>query len=214
MITTTSLLRILKAKAYRSGHDDIFDKKANQIIRQGGDNALIIQLAKYTDFADTLVTSELFAGERLKVVEADKYFKKIFVNKFINREIKYQTLDLFRNQLISLYFSNEDYICYLYENYKNLMENKTTTNSNSTNNRTNNSRSAHSDLPQDNTGLDLNNDVVDYANYTDYSKTREKGDGTNDSVQTRPSVENLEKLNLLWSKKLEEFDKKLFLAIW
>lgn len=212
MKTTTTLLEIIQSKAKREGYNAFFNKDTWQLRTQG--DSLLTEVAQYSDFIRTITNEEIFAGFSLSDQNADKFFKRMFLNRFINREIKYQTLDLFRNQLVSLMASNNQWFCDVFKYYDDMFNGVNRGSQNSGQNKRDETRTANATLPQDNTKLDLDSNIVPYADSTDYSHGKEgiEAHSSSNSSSNSPSV--ITQLNNVYTKKLDEFDAKLFLQIW
>lgn len=118
-------------------------------------DSLLTEVAQYTPFIRTITNSEIFSNFALSDQDADKFFKQIFLNRFINREIKYQTLDLFRNKLVNLMLTNNQWICDVFKYYNDMFNGVQHASQNSQQNSNNEARTADSTLPQDNTQLNL-----------------------------------------------------------
>ena len=101
MKTTTTLEEILRNEASKyHGWDDIFNNENGQLIRYGATDALIYQVAQYSDMVADLCNHAFFSSYTLSDKDADKFFKKMFVNRFLIREIGFQTVDIYRTRLI------------------------------------------------------------------------------------------------------------------
>lgn len=213
MKTTTSLLDIIEAKAHRLGYNAIRDEKG--YFRLADDNTSIMsQVARYTDFIKECTQDEIFGGYSFKDQSTDIFFKKMFLAKFLNREIKFQTLDLFREKLVYMMISNEQWFTNVYLHYNDMFNAQGLTGGTSEAHESDETRGANATLPQDNTGLDLGNDIVDYADNTLYNKHKQDQNGKTTSNQRNYNASVIEKLNNIYNRKLDEFDAELFLQIW
>lgn len=217
-MVTTTLYDILDAKFNRMGYNNIRDPETGRMITHGNENSTPYQLARFSDVAYQAVNEEIFAGYVLQSVEADRYFKHLFIDRFLHRQIKFQTLDIFRAKATSLLASNDQYISELYDNFADLVRETGTSQSKSSSNsgKTNRERSADVDLPQDNTDLDLNDDTVEYANETHYRKGSEEGNttGNEETTTQRVSIGNLKQMKDLFNELLDEMEPQLFMAFW
>lgn len=218
MSSTVSLYNILESELVKAGLDPWFNKETNQLIKHGGSDAIIYRLASFDDDSYKVVNKAIFAGVTTGNDEADRYFKHMFVTRFMLREIKFQTLDIFRAKATSLLLSDSQYINQLFTKYDQLVNGTATgnTKANSNSNGSKEERSANSTLPQDNTGLDLNNDVVDYADDTRYLKEKhqDESNSNQDSFNEKVDVNNLLALRNEWEKVLNKYDYELFRQIW
>lgn len=214
MKTTTTILDIIEAKAHREGYNAFFDRQRFQIRKTSDRTNLMYQIATYTDFIRDITNDEIFAGFALSDSACDRYFKHMFLNRFINREIKYQTLDLFRNQLVSMMASNDKWLCDTYKYFDDMFNGVYRASSNSGGTNESEGRGANSTLPQDRTDLDLNEDNVGFADNTQYNKgkSRTTNHSSSNGSKNDPSV--IEQMNNLFDKKLDQFDQRLFMQMW
>lgn len=218
MATTTTLYNILESKLNRMGYNNVFDPKTNQIVSAGNERSIPYQLAKFTDEAYKAVNEEIFAGYILGSKEADRYFKNLFVGRNLLKEIKFQTLDMFRAKATSLLASNDQYISETYDLFDDLVKGTSTskTTHEETTGKTHRNRNADSSLPQDNTELDLNNDIVNYADSTFYEKGSENGNANSEdnTISQTVDIDRLRKLKNIYNELLNEWEPKLFLQVY
>lgn len=214
MKTTTTILDIINAKAHREGYNEFFDRERFQLRKTDDKTNLMYQVACYTDFIRNITNEEIFGEFSLSDQDADCYFKHMFLNKFIDREIKYQTLDVFRNKLVSLMLINNQWICDTYKYFDDMFNGVTRGSTNTNGTSHSDGRGANATLPQDQTSLDLNSNEVPFADETTYNR----GDGrttnhtTTNATVNSPSV--IGQMDDVFEKKLNEFDAQLFLQIW
>lgn len=196
----------------------MFDNSTLQMVRYGDEVALTYQVATYTPLIKDLTDRYLFGGYTFTSANADFFFKKMFVNRFINREIAFQTVDLFRSKLVAMSAANDQFISSIYDNYDKLFsgesDSKSTNESNSGTVQRN--RDAHVTIPQDTVVTNLDDDNVPYADNTDWGKMKSDTDanGKNDNVSHQVSASVIEKLNNIYVLKLDDFDRALFLGVW
>lgn len=214
MKTTTTLEDILRNEASKyKDWDDIFNNEDGQLIRYGATNALIYQVATYTDMVSDLCNHAFFSGYTLSDQKADRFFKKMFVNRFLHREIGFQTVDIFRTRLIGLLMQYEQYIVNTYQNYDKMFSGhgETTTKQNAEG--LNKQRYAHVSLPQNNVNIDLNNDIAEYADINDLTNNSSNNSNNSNTVTDKFSPDVLAKLENVYQRLLDDFDRKLFLQV-
>src|SRR5690606_8099874 len=110
------------------------------------------------------IVNHLFSGLSLKNKEFDNHFKKGFLYRFINRKINRQTIEGFRLEMMSTFYSNEDFINRIYEDVDKYLtqttisdqRNKQVNKQKNDGSTTSDNRSAFADLPQNNVQLDVN----------------------------------------------------------
>lgn len=96
---TTTIYELLASEAYNEGFNDFIAPDGLHLISYGDRYALINKINAYDSDVQNWAKNILFAGNNLSDPAADYFFKKEFVTLFINREIKYQTVDLWRIRL-------------------------------------------------------------------------------------------------------------------
>lgn len=237
MKTTTTLEDIIRVSAKRSGYDAIIDEHG--LFRlQGQRTNLIQQINDYTDFIQQVCDQEIFGWYSFQNKDVDKFFKRAFLLRFLNREIAFQTVDIFRSKLVSKMLINEQWLTEVYVHFDDIFNGLDTGSQDSTNHsltETNNTTDQHTTgrdrnakvtLPQDNTNLDLENNLVDYADETNFDNSKQDvntvSHGTSETnaqahqnqKSNSAKIDVLQALNNLYEEKLKEFDKALFLQIW
>lgn len=213
MKTTTTILEILQAKAARSGYNAFIADDGTFRLADDG-TSIISQIAQYSDFIKDISSYEIFGGFVFKDKNVDIFVKRLFLSRFLNREIKFQTIDLFRNKLVFLLAENEQWFTNVYNKFEKMFDGENNSNSSDDEHSLNEGRGANSTLPQDNTQLDLSSDIVEYADDTQYN--RGKTDTTKNSASTSTSASTgvIQALDNVYLKKFKEFESALFLGVW
>lgn len=237
MKTTTTIDDLIRTGAKRQGYDAFIDE--NGLIRTGSTRSNIMkQISDYTVFIKKVTDPEIFDNFCFENSSVDAFFKRAFLTRFESREIAFQTVDVFRNKLVSKMIINEQWLTEIYQHFDDIFNGLSTGKQDATNRSltvTNNStdtttnhrdRNANVTLPQDNTNLSLENDFVDYADRTYFDNNRtiqnvvSRGTSETNSENHQNSVNNANKieviqaLNNVYENKLREFDRALFLQIW
>ncbi len=179
----------------------------------GGTDALIYQVGIYTDMINDLCNHAFFSGYILSDEKADRFFKKMFVNRFLVREIGFQTVDIFRTRLIGLLLQYEQYIVNTYTNFEKMFTGHTENSTQQNGQGLNKQRYAHVSLPQNNVNIDLNNDIAEYADINDLTNNSSNNQNNSKTVSDKFSPDVLAKLENVYQKVLDEFDRKLFLQV-
>ncbi len=214
MKTTTTLEDILRNESSKyKNWDDIFNNKNGQLIRYGATDALIYQVAQYTDMISDLCDHAFFSGYTLSDEKADKFFKKMFVNRFLIREIGFQTVDIFRTRLLGMLLQYEQYIVNTYKNYDKMFSGHSESTTDQKGEGMNKQRYAHISLPQNNVNIDLNNDIAEYADINDLTNNSTDNSNNSKTVSDKFSPEVLSKLQNVYQRLLDDFDRKLFLQV-
>lgn len=137
-------------------------------------------------------------------------FEREFLQRFINRVIKYQTVDLFSAYLASFISEYQELINYCYDKYDMLVTGQvdTVTNNNSTS--TNKSNSIYSNLPQNQINMNLDIDTLDYADDNTISKSRATNSGTDKTTSSAYDIEALSKISALKEQIFKDMNSLLF----
>lgn len=137
-------------------------------------------------------------------------FEREFLQRFINRVIKYQTVDLFSTYLAAFVSEYQELINYCYDKYDMLVTGQvdTVTNNNSTS--TNKSNSIYSNLPQNQINMNLDIDTLDYADDNTISKSRATNSGTDKTTSSAYNIDSLSKISALKEQIFKDMDGLLF----
>lgn len=217
---TTTLNRFIKSEFQHMGISEIQNQvNGINVIGVDRDNAFLHKMINYDEDTQNVVNKFIFHGYSLENPQADLNFKKSFTTFFLNRELKYQTIDIFSSSLVSLMIQNEKYLNIIFsDDVEEYLLNKNESENDTENESTSSSeyRQLTSTLPQNEINLDVDNDVLSYGDNNNISKTKDTNNGNNISSQnsTIKSIDNLNKLYDLRTKAIKDFDKKLFLQIW
>ena len=141
-------------------------------------------------------------------------FEREFLQRFINRVIKYQTVDLFSTYLASFVSEYQELINYTYDKYDMLVTAQAETVSNNNSTSTNKSNSIYSNLPQNQINLNLDIDSLDYADDNTISKSRATNIGTDRSTSSAYDIEALNKISVLKEQIFKDMDNLLFSQIY
>lgn len=217
---TTTISEIVHSEMKRNGYSDFIRK--DHTLKSFTDNEILeYMILKYDD--DTLlsvINRNIFGGFSFSNNEIDVFFKKLFINKFWDREIKFQTLDLFRSKLLTQLLINKSWIENTYTYYTDIYFKKgtsdsdsktnshseTNSNTDSTNNSVTNTtshsvtntenndlgrnRSATESLPQDQTSINVNDDNLQYPDSRDFTNTSNNSTGKSETNTNGNSTTN------------------------
>ena len=209
MKTTTRLYDIIygelerhKGEIYRSNNQIIFNQ-AN----------LMRKTLEYKD-PNFVIMLELNLFYGTSTINQRQRFEREFLQRFINRVIKFQTVDLFSSYLASFVSEYQELINYTYDKYDMLVtaQVETVTNNNSTS--TNKSNSIYSNLPQNQINMNLDIDTLDYADDNTISKSRATSSGTDRSTSSAYDIEALSKISALKEQIFKDMDNLLFSQIY
>ena len=203
--TTTRLYDIIcgeldrhRAEIYRSNNQIIFNQ-AN----------LMRKTLEYKDPNFIKMLQEtLFYGT--SNINQRQRFEREFLQRFINRVIKFQTVDLFSTYLASFVSEYQEIINYTYDRYDMLVTGQVETVSNNNSTSTNKSNSIYSNLPQNQINMNLDIDTLDYADDNTISKSRATNSGTDRSTSSAYDIEALSKISALKEQIFKDMDSLLF----
>ena len=141
-------------------------------------------------------------------------FEREFLQRFINRVIKFQTVDLFATYLASFVSEYQEIINYTYDKYDMLVTGQVETVSNNNSTSTNKTNSIYSNLPQNQINMNLDIDTLDYADDNTISKSRATNNGTDRSTSSAYDIEALSKISALKEQIFKDMDSLLFSQIY
>ena len=212
MKITSSLYYIICSELINSGYNEFITQNRNQLTYYDKNARVISQINMYEkDEIIKACQNTIFYG--LSFLNNRKRFEKEFINHFLTRNIKYQTYEVARLQLVSFVFENLEIIESIY-NAENLLLGKSqTTSTGKTSSQTiNKNNSLYADLPQDNVNMDVNNDTLDYASNNSINKSKSNGTSDSNNVSNSQSynIDNLTKLYMFKAQLFNDLDKRLF----
>lgn len=203
--TTSRLYDIIYGELER--HRAEIYRSNNQIILN--QNNLMRKTLEYKDpYFIKMLQETFFYGT--STINQRERFEREFLQRFINRAIKYQTVDLFSTYLASFVSEYKELINYTYDKYDMLVTGQVDTVSNNNSTSTNKSNSIYSNLPQNQINMNLDIDTLDYADDNTISKTRATNSGTDRSTSSAYDIEALSKISALKEQIFKDMDKLLF----
>lgn len=106
---TTTLNEYINSELGVMGQDEFIDKEGNLIFFDE-DFQFIQKILKYDDDVHNIVTNKIFKGYALPNNNVDKFFKKSFIMRFLDREIGRQTIESFASQVLYVTLTHQEYI--------------------------------------------------------------------------------------------------------
>ena len=187
-----------RAEIYRSNNQIIFNQ-----------NNLMRKTLEYKDPYFIKMLQETFFYGTSNINQRER-FEREFLQRFINRVIKFQTVDLFSTYLASFVSEYQELINYCYDKYDLLVTGQVETVSNNNSTSTNKSNSIYSNLPQNQINMNLDIDTLDYADDNTISKNRSTNSGTDRSTSSAYDIEALSKISALKEQIFKDMDNLLF----
>ena len=207
--TTSRLYDIICAELDR--HEFEIYRSNNQIIFNQAN--LMRKTLEYKDpYFIKMLQETLFYGT--SSINQRQRFEMEFLQRFINRVIKYQTVDLFSTYLASFVSEYQELINYCYDKYDLLVTGQVETVSNNNSTSTNKSNSIYSNLPQNQINMNLDIDTLDYADDNTITKSRATNSGTDRSTSSAYDIEALSKISALKEGIFKDMDRLLFSQIY
>ena len=207
--TTSRLYDIIYAELDR--HRVEIYRSNNQIIFNQAN--LMRKTLEYKDpYFIKMLQETLFFGT--SNINQRQRFEREFLQRFINRVIKFQTVDLFSTYLASFISEYQELINYTYDKYDLLVTAQVETVSNNNSTSTNKSNSIYSNLPQNQINMNLDIDTLDYADDNTISKSRATNSGTDRSTSSAYDIEALSKISALKEQIFKDMDNLLFSQIY
>lgn len=212
MKTTTTLLEIYQSELIYRGFNEFHSK--NQLTFFSNEHAFIQKIMMYDDDVKKITNEVFFKNVILKNVDSDDIFKQTFLNRFLNRQIGFQTMEGFISQVVYTTLANYDYISTLFDNLYDYVDGKKESETDNTLIDKSDNRYLESELPQREVNLNVDNTVLDYGDRNTISRNKQDRTGNEKSVATDLNIDNLIKSNNLIDELFDKFDSKCFLQIW
>lgn len=224
MKTTTTLMDILQGELHRSGKREFYE--SDQLHFFDDDFAFIQKVMNYDPDVRKIVDRIFFRGYKFPSDHADVNFKKSFVNRFLNREIAFQTVEVFSARVVSKCINQETYITECFDKLDDFINDvgqsktssESTTKSDATD--TQDRRELDSDLPANNINLNVDDTVLDYGNQNNISRNKGVNNATSNTISNsqtdtkKADIDSLQKANKIIEMIFDDFDKDCFLQVW
>lgn len=215
--TTTSLYYIICSQLLNYGYNEFISEDGNQLSFFDPSRRVMGAICEYQDLNIRLACQQtIFFGLSFLGVKRLR-FEKEFINRFINRNIKFQTYETARNLLVAYALQNSEMITALYSG-ENFIQSKSESSSTNAQNSESNSKNASlfTDLPQDNVNVNLDENTLNYATNKTISKSNNTGNtsGNTSSTSTAYSIDNMTKLYEFREQMFSDLDKMLFSQIY
>jgi hypothetical protein len=203
---TTTIEEIITSELQRKGFSEFYQCNQNLLTWNNDIYTFISKIQSFDKDVKSVVDAVIFSNIQYPQITQpvdpqnletfDIWIKKTFINKFLDRQIKWQTIDLFRSKLLSFMSLNGMQIQYLYENFSNFMSGKGLA--------IHENRIATQDLPQTQVNIDLNDDSFPFASSNNISK-----DSNN---STNYNIDTLMKSLPIFQQFFDEMEDSLFLV--
>lgn len=212
MKITTTIYEILHSELINVGKNEFFND--NQISFYDDKHAFIKKIMRLDDDVKKIIDMRFFQNIKLYENDSDKAFKQTFLNRFLNRQIAFQTVEVFSSQVVYVLLSRFEFINTLFNNLNEFVKNKHEAESTNESTDKTDSRQLFTTLPQDEVNLDVDNTQLRYGDENTISRNKNVGESSQNNVSTTHNLDNLIKTHYLIDEVFNDFDKKCFLQIW
>lgn len=189
MKTTTRLYDVIYS-TYNKLYGD-FQREIN-IIYFNKEIQFTSKVATYDDEIKTVCRNTIFYGLDFLDDTVRDRFEAEFLSRFLTRNIKFQTWEVLNWRLVSFTRGIKEIITNYYTNADKYLKgyslSNASANSNSQGETLSRDNSLASSLPQDNTGMSLDQDVYDYADTSAHSKSRATNTTSQETTQTNDTI--------------------------
>ena len=217
---TTTLFKIIQSELLKEGFNEFVDEDGNLIFFDS-EHQFTSKILSYDEDIKHIV-NDLFSNVQLDDPVFDDQFKKMFLYRFINRQINRQTVESFKMQLLYTFLNHQDFLNRLAKDLDQYLTNATEQeqiNQQLTDGTTiNDNRQAFASLPQTNVNIDVNDTNIKSADDNTISRNKQKNnqqtDGTTKGTSKAYQLDQLLKTNGLLDTILDDFDRKCFLQFW
>lgn len=213
MKTTTTIHDIVRSELMKSGKSEFFDNEGNFVF-YNDDFQFIKKMLRYDDDIHEIVTNTIYQGFTFDNSEVDRMIKKMFMARFLNREIGRQTLEAFSMELIYISLSSENYITNIFTRLEKFLTSEIESSSKTDGNDQSDTRTLFSSLPQNNVNLNVDDTILDYGDNNNIARSKNIRGGTSTNNQKSYNLENLLMTDGLIENYFLKIDKKCFLQTW
>lgn len=243
--TTITLHDYIVSEFSRDGRNEVYDffnlnnpEEDFGMLWDDDEDTYMNKILTYDEETQEVLNNRIFRGLSLTDAEADRQYKQMFLFRYMNQQIGFQTVEEFSSRVMFIFMSHKQYLDYYHKNLSDMLqqksENKASGSSNTegtsrdTGNSTtdSNNRSANVTLPQNQPFMDLNDTRVEYADDTqadlNRSATDNLNESTNESESTNTnegesithSLDELNKIRNILKGLIDEYESDCFLLIW
>lgn len=212
MKTTSTMYSYIFTELHNQGKSELVDN--HQLTFYDDDVAFIKRIFRLDDDVYDIINRKIFIGFTLENEEHDRQFKRLFLNRFYDREINRQTFEDFASQVLFVSLSHEQYLNNIYANVNDYMKGKSTSNSGSKGNNLSDTRHLNTTLPNDEVNMNVDNTELDYADEFSMNRNRNKSDNTSNSESYNFNIDALLKTKNIFMEVMNTYDRNCFLSIW
>ena len=205
-------MELIRSELQNEGLNEIFND--GQITAFDDTFSFIKKVMNYDDDVQFIVTNRMFQGFTFQNSMLDDTFKKMFVNRFLDREIKFQTLETFSAMLLYTVLSQEKFIEQVFEHYEKYVTGESISKTDNDGEALSDTRQLQSDLPQNNVNLNVDDTVLDYGNQNTITRNKNTHDNQTETSSKQYQLSNVMELRNVWESVFSEIDRNCFLQVW
>lgn len=215
MKTTTRLYDVIYT-TYNNLYSDFLIN--HQIIYYDEKLQFSHKVIDYDDEIKTVCRNTIFYGLDFLDDVTRQRFEQEFLTRFLSRTIKFQTYENFNWKLVAYVRGVKDILTDYYINASKYLQGYSLSNASGNSKSQGETLSRDNNiavsLPQDNTGMSLDQDVYNYADTTAHSKSRATNTTTQDTTQTSDTISydvaRLSELQAYHDSFFNDLDRLLF----
>ena len=193
---TTTLLEYISSELQKKGKNEFFND--DQLTFFSHNHSFIRKCMHYDEDVEKIMNDKIFNGFKLIDLNVDRGIKRAFLNRFLNREIGFQTIEMFSSEITYMFIVREGHLNTFAESFHDFVTGGATTESKD--------RSAHNSLPQDSVNVNINDDTLVTADYNDVSN--------NTSFTKRYDITQFLKTDKMLHNLFNEIEERCFLNVW
>lgn len=217
---TISLYDYIQSELQKQGFNE-FVNEEGELVFFDNEYQFIRKMMNY-DEEVAQIMDDLFLHESLPNEENDQAFKRLFLLKFMERYVAFQSMEIFSAKLTYVFLANQTFITNVLTSaddfITNTQTNKQQSHDKNSSKSMSNNRNAFADLPQNQVNIDLNDDVMEFASNNTISKNEDsnesKSNQGSDGETKSYQLENLVKSQGLLKPVFDQFDSTCFLQTW
>lgn len=218
--TTTTIYEIIKSEWINNGNNEFVND--GRLTFYNRDFNVTSKIINFDKDIEEIVSHMFFYNAKLNTTSSDKLFKKAWLQRFMDREIMYQTVERFSAQNVYVFQTYETFLNKYYDDLDKYLHGEFESDSKGKDtgkgDEKSDTRFLESSLPQNEINLNVDNTELAYGDTNNL--TRQKSQSSNESSNennTKTNQRNLDdllKITNLLEPIYNEFDSQCFLQVW
>lgn len=217
---TTTPYEIIKSEWLNKGNNEFVNE--GRLSFYNRDYNVLPKIINFDKEIEEIVNHMFFYDAKLLNPSSDRLFKKTWIQRFMDREIMYQTVERFAAQNVYVFNTYQTFLNKYYDDLDKYLhgefESDTTGKDSGTGDEKSDTRFLESSLPQNEINLNVDDTQLSYGDTNNL--TRQKSESSNESsnesntMSKQYNVDDLLKINNLLEPIYNEFDLYCFLQVW